>query len=62
MEEIDTKSRDIMIIYRTIFYEKIRIILAYFNYSKEVEGSKYEANRELQSEWNNTCRLKRINT
>ena len=50
MEEINTKSRDIMILDGTIFNEKIRIILAYFNCSKEVEGSKYEANREIQRE------------
>ena len=50
MEEIETRSKDIMVIDRTIYNEKIRIILAYFNCSKEVDGRRYQENREIQNE------------
>ena len=50
MEEIETNSEDIMVLDGTIHNEKIRIILAYFNCSKELEGSIYQENREMQRE------------
>ena len=50
MEEIETRSKDIMVIDGTIYNEKITIILAYFNSSKEVDGRRYQENREIQNE------------
>ena len=48
MEEIDTKSRDILILDGIIFNEKVRIILVYFNCCKEVQGRNYRANRDTK--------------
>ena len=50
MEEVDTKSKDILILDGVIFNEKIRIILTYLNCCKETQGRKYTANREIQKE------------
>ena len=50
MEEVNTNSRDIMILDGTIFNEKVRIILVYFNCSKELEGRNCRANSEIQRE------------
>ena len=40
MEEIETESENILVIDGTIYNEKVRIILVYFNCSKEVAGKK----------------------
>ena len=48
MEEIETRSEDILIIEGMIYNEKIKIILAYFNCSKELTGRRYRENREIQ--------------
>ena len=52
MEEIETESENILVIDGTIYNEKIRIILVYFNCSKEIAGKRYQENRDMQSEKN----------
>ena len=50
MEKIETTSEDILIIEGLIYNEKVKIILAYFNCSKERTGKRYQENRDIQKE------------
>ena len=50
MEEVETRSEDILIIEGTIHNEKVKIVLAYFNCNKELSGARYKENREMQKE------------
>lgn len=50
MDELETKSEDIKVIEGTVYNEKMRMILAYFNCSKELAGKRYQENRNMQEE------------
>ena len=50
MDEIETKSEDILVVAGSIYNEKVKIILAYFNCSKELTGRRYQENRKIQEE------------
>ena len=53
LEEIQTKSNNILILEGTIYNEKIRIILTYMDCCKEFKGGRYKENREIQREIEN---------
>ena len=48
MEEIDTKSNDILAIEGKIRGCKVRIILMYFDSTKLKSGENYQKNRNIQ--------------
>ena len=50
LEKIETKSEYILIVEGTIYNEKIKIILTYFNCCKLRVGRRYLENREMQKE------------
>ena len=47
LEKLETKSEDILIVEGTIYNEKVKIILAYFNCCKLRAGRRYQENREM---------------
>ena len=60
MEKVDTRSEDILIVEGTIYKEKVKIILAYFNCCKLRAGRRFQENREIQKEIKEHMKCKKM--
>ena len=48
MEEIETGSNDILAVEGKIYSKKVRLVLCYFDCTKELSGKDYKRNRLIQ--------------